>query len=117
MAQQPKANSLPVTLPSDMDAIPITGSITASIPPDQPITVADLGVAIKNILDLLANPISQDPNSGRLRVSVDSIATALTLTTVTTLSNMTAIGSVSAGSTVLDLMQTMWANSVRPRIT
>lgn len=132
--QATKANSMPVALASDSDALPVTGTfwqatqpvsgtVTALIPADQPITVADLAVSVKAILDLLANPISQDPASGRQRVTIENIAAALTLATVTTVgtvsqvTSMAQIGSVGAQSTVLDMMHMMWADSVRPRIT
>lgn len=104
-----------------------------------PATIKDMFVALLRKLESIANPLSLDQSSGRVRVVLDpaggaqtlgtvtTVATVTTVTTVTTVatvtnvSNVVAFGPASAGisaaSLVYDAMHSAWANSVRPRIT
>ena len=76
----------------------------------------DLMLNIQRLLHTIANPMSVDPSTGAMRcqgtVSVN-VNSGQTLATVTSLSQ---VAGVPAGSTVLDLMQVAWANSMRGRI-
>jgi hypothetical protein len=74
----------------------------------------------------IANPISTDVASGRMRVVLDplggaqtlgAVTTVGTVTTVSTVTSMSQIGAMPANSMVMDTMQNMWANSIRGRIT
>ena len=69
------------------------------------------------LLDVLANlGVNIDPVTGRIRVTVDA-GTLPAVTTVSTVTNMTQIGAVSANSLVLDTMQQNWAACIRGRIS
>jgi len=71
----------------------------------------------------IANPISTDVASGRMRVVLDPLGGAQTLAqvntvgTVSTVTSMSQIGAMPANSMVMDTMQNMWANSIRRQIT
>lgn len=74
------------------------------------------------VLEQIANPISIEQSSGRMRVVLDplggtqTLGAVTTVTTVTTLSNITSIGGTNASSFVFDTMQSTWAMSIRGRI-
>lgn len=95
---------------------------------EQSMSVDDLAsafvLAIKNVID----PLCIDPVTGRLRISLDNIAAALTLATITTVSTVTTCSTVTkasqlgslgidASGAVYDLMDTAWAQCVRGRIS
>lgn len=63
--------------------------------------------AMSNVLDGMA----LDPVTGRLRVSIDAIASALTLT------NKAQEGGVPSNSMIYDLMDNNWVDNVRRQIT
>lgn len=99
------------------------------VAPGAPLKVeADVVAAIMNLLQQIAMPLWIDPTTGRLRISLDAIASSLTLSTVTTVNgvtsvtsvgnvaNVSSVGSMTAGSVVGDGMQTAWAQSVRGRV-
>lgn len=78
--------------------------------------------AMSNVLDGMA----LDPVTGRLRVSIDAIASALTLATITTVSTVTTCstvtnkaqeGGVPSNSMIYDLMDNNWVDNVRRQIT
>ncbi len=85
----------------------------------QEVSVSDLAVAIYTILEALTRQISQDPGTGRLRVSLE--AAAVTMTGVTTVSTVTSMTQLQGGNAwdVLckPLDRTLWNNSVRMRIS
>ena len=97
------------------------------VSPQAPLRVdADLAAAIVNLLQQIAMPIWIDPATGRLRVSLDVLASGLTLGTVTTVTGVTSVstvtnvgslGGVAASMLAFDAMQSAWANSVRGRVT
>lgn len=109
-------------------ATPIAGTSAGEL-----LTVVnDMAVALKMLMEYIANPTNIDPATGRLRVSLDNIAAALTLATITTVTTVTTVttcstvtsvtnktqeGGVPSNSTVFDAMQNNWANSVRRAIT
>ena len=85
----------------------------------QEVSVSDLAAAIYTILEALTRPISQDPGTGRLRVSLE--AAAVTMTGVTTVSTVTSMTQLQGGNAwdVLckPLDRNLWNNSVRMRIS
>ncbi len=85
----------------------------------QEVSVSDLAAAIYTILEALTRPISQDPGTGRLRVSLE--AAAVTMTGVTTVSTVTSMTQLQGGNAwdVLGkpLDRNLWNNSVRMRIS
>jgi hypothetical protein len=85
----------------------------------QEVSVSDLAAAIYTILEALTRPISQEPGTGRLRVSIEAAATTLsTVTTVSTVTSMTQFN----GASIWDVMakpldRNLWNGSVRMRIS
>ena len=65
-----------------------------------PIEVKDIKHFLEILLGLLANPMFQDPTTGRIRVTIDNIAGALTLSTVTTVGTVTNVTTVATVTTV-----------------
>lgn len=89
----------------------------------QQMSLANLTSSMRILLEQLsALGLAQDPTTGRLRVLLDSITGALTLTTIT---NMTQISGFGPANTLTwaahympaDIMTDAWANAVRARIT
>lgn len=107
------------------------------------VSVDDLAAAFTKALGGALDSMAIDPTTGRLRVSLDAIAAALTLatittvgtvttvstvttvTTVTTCSTVTTVGTVTnkaqeggipSNSMVFDIMDTNYAECVRGRI-
>ena len=88
----------------------------------QEVSVTDLAAALYAILESLTRPISQDPGTGRLRVSMEAAAVTMTgVTTVTTVSTVTSMTQLQGGAAwdVLckPLDRNLWNNSVRMRIS
>jgi len=89
------------------------------------VAVQDLQQALMYAIENIANPSSQDPATGRLRVTVDNVTagtlptvtTVGTVTTVSTVTNMSQIGAISANELVFDMATLSWADAVRGRIT
>jgi hypothetical protein len=85
----------------------------------QEVSVSDLAAAIYTILEAITRPISQEPGTGRLRVSLE--AAAVTMTGVTTVSTVTSMTQLQGGNAwdVLckPLDRNLWNNSVRMRIS
>src|SRR5512142_3258022 len=62
----------------------------------QEVSVSDLAAAIYTILEAITRPISQEPGTGRLRVSLEAASTTLsTVTTVSTVTSMTQFNGAS----------------------
>lgn len=67
----------------------------------------DLDTAIRKLLNLLENPPSLEPSTGRLRITLDAMAGGLTLAnvstcaTVTTVSNLNAVGGEDIKQTLI----------------
>lgn len=87
----------------------------------QEVTLSDVTAALWAILEALTRPISQDPGTGRTRVSVDNTAAVTigsgTVTTVSTVTSMTQFN----GASIWDVMtkpldRNLWNGSVRMRI-
>jgi len=93
----------------------------ASVRPDgtQEVSVSDLAAALYTILEALTRPISQEPGTGRIRVSLE--AAGVTMTGVTTVSTVTSITQLQ-GANAWDVLckpldRNLWSNSVRMRIS
>jgi hypothetical protein len=63
------------------------------------VTLEDISAALIELLTIQTNPLWLDPTTARLRVTVDNIAAALTLATITT------VGTVTTVSTVTNMQQ------------
>ena len=88
----------------------------------QEVSLTDLAAALYAILEAITRPISQDPGTGRLRVSLDAAAVTMTgVTTVSTVSTVTTMTQLQGGNAwdVLckPLDRNLWNNSVRMRIS
>ncbi len=92
----------------------------------QRIELADMLVELRNIYNILCNPMSTDATTGRIRVTVDNfgpsvnlpaVSTISTVNTVTLVGNQTQTGGQPTNSIVLDTMLINWADTVRSRIT
>jgi hypothetical protein len=91
----------------------------------QEVSLADVNAALYAILESIARPISQEPGTGRTRVSLESAAVTMTgvttVTTVTTVSTLTSLNQLNTWpiNDVLlkGLDRNLWNNSVRQRIT
>lgn len=91
----------------------------------QEVSVTDLAAALYAILEALTRPISQEPGTGRQRVSLEAAAVTMTgvttVTTVTTVSTVTSMTQLQGGAAwdVLckPLDRNLWNNSVRMRIS
>jgi hypothetical protein len=88
----------------------------------QEVTLSDVTAALWAILEALTRPVSQDPGTGRTRVSVDNTAAVTvssgTVTTVSTVTSMTQFN----GASIWDVMtkpldRNLWNGSVRMRIS
>ncbi len=83
------------------------------------VSVSDLAAAIYTILEAITRPISQEPGTGRMRVSLE--AAAVTMAGVTTVSTVTSMTQLQGGNAwdVLckPLDRNLWNNSVRMRIS
>lgn len=85
----------------------------------QEVSVSDLAAALYTILEALTRPISQEPGTGRMRVSLESAGVTMTgVTTVSTVTSMTQL----QGANVWDVLckpldRNLWNNSVRMRIS
>jgi hypothetical protein len=85
----------------------------------QEVSLTDLAAALYAILEAITRPISQEPGTGRLRVSLDAAAVTMTgVTTVSTVTSMTQLQSGNAWDVLCKpLDRNLWNNSVRMRIS
>jgi hypothetical protein len=88
----------------------------------QEVSLSDLSAALLAILEAITRPISQEPGTGRQRVSLEAAAVTMTgVTTVTTCSTVTSMTQLQGGPAwdVLckPLDRNLWNNSVRMRIS
>lgn len=84
---------------------------------EQQEAIAELQNTVKYFANILAQlGFTVDPASGRMRITVEG-GTLPTVTTVTTVTNIAQFGAISTAGTVFDIMQNMWANNIRGRIT
>jgi hypothetical protein len=85
----------------------------------QEVSVSDLAAALYTILEALTRPISQEPGTGRMRVSLESAGVTMTgVTTVSTVSSMTQLQGGNAWDVLCKpLDRNLWNNSVRMRIS
>src|SRR5579871_1610062 len=85
----------------------------------QEVTLSDISAALYAILEALTRPISQEPGTGRTRVTLEAAATTLaTITTVGTVTSMTQLN----GAPIWDVLskpldRNLWNSSVRMRIS
>lgn len=80
------------------------------------VILSDMSAALHAMFDALVRPISQEPGTGRQRVTVEA-GTLPTVTTVTTVTSITNFGGVSIAGTLLpDTSRNLWNNSVRRNI-
>jgi hypothetical protein len=88
------------------------------------ITLSDIYLALKQILNALVRPIWIDPTTGR--VNINSITTLPTLANVTTLADTTRLNNVGATAAtqqsalyvmLYGLERCNWAQNVRSRIS
>ena len=96
----------------------------ASVRPDgtQEVSLSDINAALYAILEAITRPISQEPGTGRSRVSLEAAAVTMTgVTTVSTVSTVTTMMQLQGGNAwdVLckPLDRNLWNNSVRMRIS
>jgi hypothetical protein len=85
----------------------------------QEVTLSDISAALYAILEALTRPISQEPGTGRQRMSLE--AAAVTMTGVTTVSTVTSMTQFN-GASIWDVMtkpldRNLWNGSVRMRIS
>ncbi len=88
----------------------------------QEVSLTDVAAALWAILEALTRPISQDPGTGRTRVTVDNTAAVTvssgTVTTVSTVTNMSQLNTGNAWDVLCKpLDRNLWNNSVRQRIS
>ncbi len=88
----------------------------------QEVSLTDVAAALWAILEALTRPISQDPGTGRTRVSVDNAPAVTvssgTVTTVSTVTSMTQLQGANAWDVLgKPLDRNLWNNSVRMRIS
>ena len=122
LGQATMANSSPVAIASDQAAIPVTGSFSAT---------TDFTAALLQVLRAIADPVTMDPASGRLRVMLDAsggaqtlgtvttvgtVTTCSTVTTVATVTNQAQVGGVAANGAIYDAMDAAYAHCLRGRI-
>lgn len=62
--------------------------------------IKDIPVVLRQIVSQINRPIAMDPGTGRLRSSIDNIASGLTLSTITTVGIVSTVSSVTSVSTV-----------------
>ncbi len=88
----------------------------------QEVSLSDISAAMYAILEAITRPISQEPGTGRTRVSVDNTPAVTvssgTVTTVSTVTTMTQFG----GAPIWDILgkpldRNLWYGSVRMRIS
>lgn len=91
----------------------------------QEVSLSDLSAALLAILEAITRPISQEPGTGRQRVSLEAAAVTMTgvttVTTVTTCSTVTSMTQLQ-GAPAWDVLckptdRNLWNNSVRMRIS
>jgi hypothetical protein len=109
----------------DSSALP-TGAATSALQTEGNNSLNKVDGLLYSMLQALrqiANPISTDVTTGRMRVVLDplggaqTLATVTTVGTVSTVTSMSQIGAMPANSMVMDAMQNMWANSIRRQVT
>jgi len=106
LGQKTMAQSESVTIASDQANLPI-----------------DFWGSVLSLLHRIANPISIDSTTGRVRVLIDASGGAQTLGTVTTVgtvnavTNVAQIGGIPANTMVADTMHAAWAQACRSRIS
>ena len=85
----------------------------------QEVSVSDLAAALYTILEALTRPISQEPGTGRIRVSLEAAGVTMTgVTTVSTVTSMTQLQGANAWDVLCKpLDRNLWNNSVRMRIS
>lgn len=111
--------NFPATYPvtDNSGSLTIDGSVSVSnFPATQPVsgsvTMADLAAALYQVLEVLRHPMSIEYNTGRQRVSIE------TLSSTAALGNITLIGSATPRDLFLfHAERNSWANSIGSRIT
>src|ERR1044071_2397432 len=89
----------------------------------QQMSLANVTSSLRILLEQLSTlGMAQDPTTGRLRVLLDSITGALTLTTLTNITQISGFGPANsltwaAHYMPADVMMTAWADAVRGRIS
>jgi hypothetical protein len=85
----------------------------------QEVSVSDLAAGLYTILEALTRPISQEPGTGRIRVSLEAAGVTMTgVTTVSTVTSMTQLQGANAWDVLCKpLDRNLWSNSVRMRIS
>lgn len=75
--------------------------------------MAEFIIALRNVLNVIANPVHGDKSNNALRILVVSG----TVTTVTTVTNLTNFGTQAADGLFRINTNLAWSQIVRPRIT
>ena len=104
---------------SENDPLPVSGPLTDAELRAKPVPVTrspDDTAALMSLLRALVHPIWEEAATGRLRVVLDPIGGTQTLGTVSTVTSLSQVAGVSAGSFIYDQMHAAWASAVRPRI-
>jgi hypothetical protein len=125
------STTLPGTgVPVDTETVPVPPEEGGGTAERQKIHVADLNVAAKMMLEMLAYLVSAvDPTTGRLRIGIETNAVANQSTNLAQVAGAaTAVGAgptntgslrVTPATDVVPfyLMHAAWAQTIRPRIT
>lgn len=125
--QHPMAQSLPMAPASDANlALEAGGNlaqILVQLVAGIQVTQADMSLALRMIYEQLVNPISQDPLTGRTRVSLDAVpslptATLGAVSTVITMNILKQLGSANNDASNLppDIATVAFATRFRGRI-
>jgi hypothetical protein len=96
---------------------PDDAKVLADVSEANPLPVADTnsGNLLLRILQMLMAPLGYDKSLQRQRGTV--LVESGTITTVSTLSNITSVGGYPAQMQIIDANRTAWALNVRARIT
>ena len=111
-------SNFPATQPVSLASAPLpTGAATSAKQDDivDEILNKDLMMAIRVLLQQLANPAWMDKSANQLRAQVTGVLT--TVSTVTTVTGVTNFGGYPAQQGIIDANRTAWATVVRGRIT
>lgn len=89
----------------------IKAAINALPTTELDVSMEDLAVALKNILNALTRPMWINPSTGKM------IIDSGTISTVSTITNVPTIGNNDTQSLIINVMRTNWADNIRGRIT
>jgi polyisoprenoid-binding protein YceI len=79
--------------------------------------ITTVGIQLKKLRDAITRPLWVDPNSSRIKATIDTVTTVTTCGTVTTVTGITNIGGHDAKQAMIyPLDRANWAQAVRTRI-